>query len=48
MITVRETEAFHLWLMGLRDVIAKRQINRRIARIISTGNFGDFASVGDG
>ena len=48
MITVRETEQFSEWLKGLRDVIAKRQINKRIARIVSTGNYGDFASVGDG
>jgi putative addiction module killer protein len=48
MITVRATEQFSEWLKGLRDVIAKRQINKRIARIVSTGNYGDFASIGDG
>jgi putative addiction module killer protein len=45
---VRETEQFSAWLKGLRDVIAKQQINKRIARIVSTGNYGDFATIGDG
>ncbi len=47
-MTVRETEEFSQWLHRLRDVIAKRQILRRLARIASTDHFGDFASVGDG
>ena len=45
---VRETETFAKWLKTLKDAIARRQINSRLARIASTGNFGDFASVGGG
>ena len=48
MIAIRESETFAKWLKALKDAIARRQINSRIARIASTGNFGDFASVGDG
>ena len=33
---------------GPEGLVARRQINSRIARIASTGNFGDFASVGGG
>jgi putative addiction module killer protein len=45
---VDETEAFVKWLKGLRDQLGRRAIMRRIARIVSTGNFGDCASVGSG
>lgn len=48
MRTIRLTEEFSSWFDGLRDVIAKRQINKRLARIASMDHFGDFASVGDG
>ena len=48
MIEVRQTDAFAKWLKGLKDQVARRQINSRLARIASTGNFGDFASVGGG
>lgn len=47
MLVVRVTEEFTHWLKGLRDTIARRQINSRILRLPTTGNFGDFASVGD-
>ena len=45
---VRETETFAKWLKALKDSIARRQINSRIARIASTDHFGDHASVGEG
>jgi len=48
MAEVVETETFAKWLKGLRDRIARRNILRRIARIASTDNFGDHASVGGG
>ena len=44
---VRETETFAKWLKALKDSIARRQINSRIARIASTDHFGDHASVGE-
>jgi putative addiction module killer protein len=48
MIEVRQTPEFADWLSSLRDPIGRRQILSRIVRIQSTGNFGDFASVGGG
>jgi len=48
MAEVLETEAFAKWLKGLRDLIGRRGILRRLARLVSTDNFGDHASVGDG
>jgi putative addiction module killer protein len=48
MAQVFETETFTKWLKGLRDAVGRRNIVRRIARIVSTDNFGDHARVGDG
>lgn len=48
MKTIRLTAQFRDWFDSLRDVIAKRQINKRLARIAAMDHFGDFASVGDG
>lgn len=48
MIEVVETEIFSKWLKALRDPIGRRSIVSRIARILSTNNFGDHAGVGDG
>jgi len=48
MAEVVETEAFSKWLEALRDPLGRRGVLRRIARIVTTDNFGDHASVGDG
>lgn len=48
MAEVVETEAFAKWLKALRDPIGRRGIIRRLARIVSTDNFGDHAGIGDG
>jgi putative addiction module killer protein len=48
MAEIVETEAFAKWLKALRDPLGKRGIVRRPARIVSTDNFGDHASVGGG
>jgi putative addiction module killer protein len=48
MFEVTETEEFADWLKRLRDPVGRRQITGRIARIASTGNFGDHGGVGDG
>lgn len=48
MAEIVETETFSKWLKALRDPLGRRGILRRIARIASTGNYGDHASVGDG
>ena len=45
---VVETETFWKWLKALRDQHGRQAILRRIARIVSTDNFGDHAGVGDG
>ena len=48
MAQVVETEAFTKWLKALKDQLGRRDIIRRIARIVTADNFGDHASVGDG
>lgn len=48
MTQVVETETFSKWLKALRDPLGRRAVLRRIARIVSTDNFGDHAGVGDG
>ncbi len=48
MAEIVDTEAFSKWLKGLRDPLGRRAILRRLARIASTDNFGDHASVGGG
>jgi putative addiction module killer protein len=48
MAEIVETEAFAKWLKSLRDLLGRRAIIRRLARIASTDNFGDHASVGEG
>jgi putative addiction module killer protein len=48
MAQVVETEEFTKWLKGLRDQVGRRNILSRIARIVSTDNFGDCASLGEG
>lgn len=45
---VRQTEVFADWLRKLRDTNGKKRIVARIVRIASTGNFGDFRSIGGG
>jgi putative addiction module killer protein len=48
MAEVVETERFSKWLRALRDPLGRRAVLRRIARIVSTDNFGDHAGLGDG
>lgn len=48
MAEIVETETFSKWLKALRDPLGKRGIVRRLARIATTDNFGDHASVGEG
>jgi putative addiction module killer protein len=48
MKTIRETDEFKGWLQSLRDVIARRQIVKRLGRIATMDHFGDFGSVGEG
>ncbi|WP_174291007.1 type II toxin-antitoxin system RelE/ParE family toxin [Sphingomonas bacterium] len=45
---VTETLVFADWLAGLRDVVARRAILKRLVRLAATGSFGDWAAVGDG
>lgn len=44
---VIETAEFAAWLDGLRDVVARRAIVKRLLRLQSTDHFGDVAPVGD-
>lgn len=45
---VIETEEFADWLGGLKDVVARRAIVKRLVRLAATDHFGDVAPVGDG
>ncbi len=45
---VIETSEFADWLGGLRDVVARRTIVKRLLRLAATDHFGDVAPVGDG
>lgn len=47
MIEVRRTDIFDQWLVGLRDVVARTRILKRIGRL-AAGNMGDAKPVGDG
>jgi putative addiction module killer protein len=47
MIRVRKTQAFALWLDGLRDLKARARVQVRIERL-SSGNPGNVAPVGEG
>jgi putative addiction module killer protein len=47
MLDVRRTAEFIDWIVGLRDVVARSRITKRIDRI-ALGNFGDAKSLGDG
>lgn len=45
MIEVRQTEEFEAWHQGLKDLVARKRIGQRIARL-QIGLFGDVKSVG--
>lgn len=45
---VIETDEFAEWLTGLKDVVARRLIVKRLVRLSATGHFGDTKPVGDG
>lgn len=47
VIEIRETEAFSLWLMALRDAQARARIAARVRRL-AFGNPGDVRPVGEG
>jgi len=47
MYELRETKIFSKWLLKLKDIKGKVAIIRRIKRL-STGNFGDHKTIGDG
>lgn len=47
MFTVQLIESFQEWLSELRDMKGRVAIARRIERM-TTGNFGDSKSVGEG
>jgi putative addiction module killer protein len=44
---VIETDEFIEWLEGLRDVVGRRAIVRRLTKLASTGHFGDVKPLGD-
>lgn len=44
---VQQTDEFHAWHKGIRDIKARIAIARRLERV-SAGNLGDVKSVGDG
>lgn len=45
---VIETAEFSGWLGGLKDVVARRAILRRLVRLEATDHFGDAHPVGEG
>ena len=47
MIEIQRTRVYERWFRRLRDRQARRRINDRIQRL-SSGNFGDMRSVGEG
>lgn len=47
MLEVRESQAFSVWLSGLRDAAARARIAARIRRL-ALGNPGDVRPVGEG
>ncbi len=47
MIEIRKTEAYALWLDGLRDLNARARIQVRVERL-AAGNAGDVKPVGEG
>lgn len=46
MIDVQQTEAFRDWFDGLRDVVARKRIAKRV-QMVRLGHLGDVKSVGD-
>lgn len=47
MAEIRQTEAFAVWLAGLKDATAKARIAARVQRL-AFGHFGDVKPVGEG
>lgn len=47
MYTIKQTEAFSAWLLGLRDLKTRQRLATRL-RKASLGNLGDVKPVGDG
>lgn len=47
MVEIRKTDAYALWLDGLRDIHGRARIQARIERL-AEGNPGDVRPVGEG
>ena len=47
MVEIVRSERFIEWLNGLRDSVGRTRITARLRRVETTGNFGDYHSVGD-
>ena len=47
MFSIKRTEAFALWLDGLKDRMAQQRLNGRLRKAL-LGNLGDVKPVGQG
>lgn len=47
MFTIKRTDAFNAWLLGLKDGVTHRRLLARL-RKATLGNLGDVKPVGDG
>jgi putative addiction module killer protein len=47
MFSIKRTDEFNDWLIGIRDDLTQRRLVKRL-RKVTLGNLGDVAPVGDG
>ena len=47
MYTIKRTDAFSAWLVGIKDGLTKRRLARRLEKA-QQGNLGDVKPIGDG
>ena len=47
MYTIKRTDAFAVWLAGIKDGLTKRRLARRLEKA-QQGNLGDVRPIGDG